>query len=239
MDRNAVSDLESIFGFKFSNQALLLTALTHSSYAKQRQFRHLDDNERLEFLGDAVLKLLVSDYLYRKYPKYSEGDLTKVRAKLVSDRNFSILARTLHLGKYILFSQGEKSSGGAEKNSNLANVFEAVLGACYLDQGWGPTQAFFDRLVDQKFVEMISDENLEDYKTQLQEFLQREKSELPQYEVYDTTGPDHQREFHVRVTLFCRNQDYAFEGKGFSKKSAEQLAAKLALLELNPSSSMG
>ncbi len=227
-------ELESKMGVVFKDKLLLRTALTHSSYAKQKANRFLvQDNERLEFLGDAVLKLLASRYLFKRYPRYLEGQLTKIRAKLVSDKNLYKLALQLDLGKYILFSFGEKNTGGAEKISNLANAFEAVLGACYLDQGIDAVQQFFETLIDKNLDDFLSEEQLGDYKTQLQEFFQRKKMPLPIYTVTHIEGPDHQKIFYIKVTIEYKGEGQDFFGTGHSKKEGEQSAAKSALEALN------
>jgi ribonuclease-3 len=222
--------LEQKMGVVFNDKLLLRTALTHSSYAKQKANRFLvQDNERLEYLGDAVLKLVSSRYLYIKYPQFLEGQLTKVRAKLVSDLNLCKLAQLIDLGDYILFSYGEKNTGGDKKVSNLANAFEALLGACYLDQGLEVVDRFFEELMNDHFDDLMKEELLVDHKTQLQEFFQRKKQALPLYTVAKIDGPDHEKTFYVHVEVVDNNQNLRFSGNGRSKKEAEQASAREAL----------
>lgn len=221
-----VAELDRLHGLSFRNMALLALALTHSSFSRRTRNKSLEDNERLEFLGDAVLKLLVSDYLYEKYPALSEGRLTKMRAHLVSDATLASLARHLDLGRYLLLSFGEENSGGAERPSNLANAFEAVLGAMYLDRGLGAVRDFFIPLMENQAEQFLSESDIHDYKTFLQELMQRHQCELPAYHVLKEAGPDHNKIFHVEVVVHIAGVSYRGEGHGSSKKIATQTAAK-------------
>ncbi len=232
MDTEKIQKCEDALNFTFKNKELLSTALTHSSFAKQKRQTNIQDNERLEFLGDAVLKLAISAYLYQKFPSYSEGQLTKIRAKLVSDKNLAIIAKKFKLGDYIKFSFGERNTGGNLKTSNLANVFEALLGASFIDQDFNASYHFFYQTMDPLYDTLVSEETLEDYKTQLQEFLQRNKLSLPMYKLLLVEGPDHQKQFIIEVQIKWGNTLLHYTGKGISKKTAEQAAAKEALSDL-------
>ena len=214
---------------RFNNQSLLLQALTHSSYVRQKNAHKqgMKDNEKLEFFGDAVLKLLVSEYLYETYPYWNEGELTKMRAHIISDNFLSQLALKLNLGELIIFSYGELRSGGDKRLSNLANAFEALLGAYYLDQGLNAVREFLITLLTDKSV-LEEAQNVVDFKTRLQEWFQRHKLPLPQYDVLKEEGPDHCKTFHVQVRLKLVDEQKTFEQTGSTKKQAQQGCAKLA-----------
>jgi ribonuclease III len=218
----------------FNNKELLKLALTHSSFARKNRNQITKDNERLEFFGDAVVKLIVSEYLYKKFPDMSEGNLTKIRSSIVSDKNLSLLAKKLNLGEYIKFSHGETTSGGKTKLSNLANAFEALLGAYYLDQGLKNSEIFFINLLDEHTNDVFTVEDIVDYKTTLQELVQQHKYGLPKYTVIKEDGPDHFKEFHIEAAIKGK-VTIKTNGKGHSKKEAEQIAAKAALSEFKKS----
>jgi len=228
-------NLETIqknLNLQFKNLELLKTALTHCSYRVDKKRPNWGDNERLEFLGDAVLKLIVSDFLFKRFPKSNEGDLTKIRAKIVSDKNLFVIAQKLNLGDYILFSQGEKQTGGSEKQSNLANAFEALLGAYYWDQGLESVQHFLHLILEEQFDSLIQMESLEDYKTKLQEMLQRQHLLLPTYTITRLIGPEHDCTFEVEAEIEWQGKTIKYLGSGRSKKNAEQAAAKGILDQL-------
>ncbi|MGE4169522.1 MAG: ribonuclease III [Candidatus Margulisiibacteriota bacterium] len=224
MDTAFLAAVEHRLGIRFKTRALLATALTHSSYARQHK-QPIEDNERLEFFGDAVVKLVVSEFLFKRFPQSNEGELTKKRAGMVSDKSLASLAEGLGLGRWMVFSHGEKQSGGSQKTSNLANGFEAVLGAYYLDSGLEAARAFFEPLLETLLTAEIS----ADPKSELQEFQQRKHKALPRYTVVKTEGPDHQKTFHVALKLSMGKDSLSFEGQGATKKEAEQAAAKQAL----------
>ncbi|NBV83573.1 ribonuclease III, partial [bacterium] len=182
--------------------------------------------------GDAVLKLIVSEFLYVQYPAASEGELTKMRAQLISDKNLAFLAEKLGLGDFLMMSQGEKNTGGTKRQSNLANAMEAVLGAYYLDQGLLAVQTFFTGLLKRFEGELLAQDYIVDYKTALQEFVQRKKRELPEYRTIREEGPEHDKVFYVLVSVTGDGGQLQFEGSGRSKKEAEQMAAKQAALAL-------
>ncbi len=216
-------------GLEFKDRSLLVTAFTHSSYARYNKKGRVQDNERLEFFGDAVLKLIVSDYLLKKFPLHSEGELTKIRAQLISDRNLAFLAEKLNIGEYLMMSFGEKNTGGDKRISNLANTMEALLGAYFLDDGLHSTQQFFTDLLTTHEFELLAQDYVVDYKTSLQEYLQRRKLALPDYRVDREEGPDHEKIFYVVVTIDLGTKRLDFDGSGRSKKDAEQMAAKNTL----------
>ncbi len=220
-------------GICFKDRQLLITAFTHSSYARYNKKGRVQDNERLEFFGDAVLKLIVSDYLLRKFPTHSEGELTKIRAQLISDRNLAFLAEKLNIGDYLMMSYGEKNTGGDKRISNLANTMEALLGAYFLDSGLEKTQLFFTNLLVQHELELLAQDYVIDYKTSLQEYLQRRKLPLPDYRIDREEGPDHEKVFHVVVSVMVGDKPVICDGSGRSKKEAEQMAAKTTLVALN------
>jgi ribonuclease III len=220
-------------GIKFKDLSLLMVAFTHSSFAKRNKGEKIEDNERLEFLGDAVIKHVVSEYLYVKFPKLNEGDLTKIRSRMISDKNLAELAQKMNLGEYIRFSYGEKVSGGKKLVSNLANTFEALIGAYYLDAGGKKTSKFILDIIE-KYSGSISekDDVYDDYKTALQEIVQEKKYGLPVYEVIREVGPDHKKVFHIEVTVDSKPKAVVAKGKGYSKKDAEQAAAEEAYKKL-------
>lgn len=240
MDRNTTSEVtvgrlaefQRIAGISFRNSGLLLTALTHSSYARYSKKGGVQDNERLEFFGDAVLKLIVSEYLLKKFPSASEGDLTKIRAQLISDKNLAFLSEKLKMGDFLMMSYGEKNTGGNKRLSNLANAMEAVLGAYYLDSGLPAVHQFFTELLIRHEKELLAQDYVVDYKTALQEHLQRRKKGLPEYRTVREEGPEHDKIFYVTVTVDGDDERRPYEGTGRSKKDAEQMAAKQASLAL-------
>jgi len=230
-----VSQLEKVLNVTFKDLSVLEMAVTHSSYAKSLKEQKGRDNERLEFLGDAVLKLIVSNYLYHHYPNESEGFMTKIRSRVVSDKILSQLADSIELGKYLRLSYGEAQTGGATKVSNLANAFEAVLGALYLDQGLQTAETVFLSIFLSLKNQLESDSFAVDYKTLLQEWSQSEKLALPCYEVIKEEGPDHDKTFYVSVSVQKGESRYYAEGNAHSKKSAEQEAAKRLVDQLGVS----
>ncbi len=222
-------ELERKLGITFLNKALLNQALTHSSYAHEVKQKGVFDNERLEFLGDAVLKIVVSEYIFNKFPGRSEGDLTKIRAVVISDETLAIVSRRLKIGSYLLLGANERRSGGRERRSNLANAFEAIIGAIYLDGGIGKAR---DLILDflRGETEKISRVGyIGDFKSALQELVQKKGWGLPNYRVIKETGPKHKKVFYIQARI----KGKAFgEGRGFSKKEAEQEAAKRAYQRL-------
>lgn len=216
--------LEKKLGYTFKNKALLLNALTHSSYANEA--RHgVTSNERLEFLGDSVLSIIVSNYLFNQFPNMPEGELTKLRASLVCEKSLCAFSRELELGKFLQLGKGEDKGGGRERDSILADAFEAVLAAIYLDGGMEIARKHVMNFVLRE-LKHTDDEVFKDYKTALQEIIQRNPEESVTYILTDEFGPDHDKQFTVEVHL---NSNIIGTGKGKSKKQAEQMAAKQAL----------
>jgi ribonuclease-3 len=212
--------LEKSLGYEFKDKKLIIEALTHKS-DKQPY-----DNERLEFLGDAVLDLVVGEYLYRKFKKSDEGKLSKIRASLVNEMGFDKLARYLNLGDYIHLSSAEENNGGREKSSLLSNAFEAVMGAIYLEAGLKTVNDIAIKLIEKNYKDISLNSLFRDYKTTLQELTQARYGVTPEYKVIASRGPDHLKEFEVAV--FIEDKEYA-RAVGKSKKIAQQEAAKEAI----------
>lgn len=231
--RNNVKDLlfkdfQDQIGFTFKNEKLLKQAFTHSSYVNEHRRMPYEDNERLEFLGDAVVELTISQYLYHKFPTMSEGELTKLRAAIVCEPSLVVFANELSFGKLVLLGKGEEMTGGRERPALLADVFEAFIGALYLDHGLDAVIKFLEKTVFPK----INDgafSHVMDFKSQLQELVQRGGNGTIEYEVMQEKGPAHNKEFVSKVSL---NGEILGIGMGRSKKEAEQLAAQQALKKL-------
>ncbi len=221
-------ELQDRLGYRFKNKKFLVQALIHRSYSNEKGARGLEDNERLEFLGDAALELAISDIMFHEFPRYTEGELSKLRALVVNEKQLSKLAEKLDLGKAILLGKGEELTGGRTKPSLLADCMEAVLAAVYLDGGFGELKKVVQKLFGGLF--MGSKSPLEvlnrDFKTRLQEYTQTEFKETPTYELEKEAGPDHDKTFYVSVLVGNRKVGF---GAGKSKKAAEQKAAEQAL----------
>ena len=224
-----INELEKAIGYQFRNITLLQNALAHSSYANERWHDSLKSNERLEFLGDSVLGMLVADYLYRNFPNRPEGELTRMRADMVCETTLAAVANRLELGKHLLLGKGEEQGGGRNRDSILADAVESVIAACYLDGGMDAAVQFI-----QKFILVnvpVTKLHNADYKTALQELVQQKKNQILVYRLVGECGPDHDKEFHVELTL---NGQVIGTGIGSSKKRAEQAAACAALELLCP-----
>ena len=217
---NNIELLEKSLGYEFKDKKLITEALTHKSFKKPY------DNERLEFLGDAVLDLIVGEYLYKKFSKSAEGNLSKIRASLVNETGFAKLANSLKLGKYILLSNAEENNGGRQKSSLLSNAFEAVIGAIYLESGLEVVNKIAINLIEKNHKEISLNSLFSDYKTLLQELTQSSYGVTPEYDVIASRGPDHQKEFEIAVLI--QGKEYA-RAIGKSKKIAQQEAAKIAI----------
>lgn len=200
-------------------------AITHSSYAKEKKARHIKYNERLEFLGDAVLSIVVSDYIFKHCPELPEGELTKLRASLVCEKSLFEFAKRIDLGKYLILSKGERNNGGAERPSILSDAFEALIAAIYIDGGYEPASKHILNFVIPAIKNSKSKRN-KDYKTTLQEIVQKNPGEKLEYVLVAESGPDHNKHFVVEVHL---NSNVIGKGGGRSKKEAEQQAAHEAL----------
>ncbi|AOZ94189.1 ribonuclease III [Paenibacillus crassostreae] len=220
--------LQQQLHIQFHNKLLLKQAFTHASYVNEHRFSQHHDNERLEFLGDAVLELTVSEYLYNLFPTRPEGELTKLRAAIVCEPSLVKFAVALNFGQYVLLGKGEELTGGRSRPALLADVFEAFIGALYLDQGLEAARSFLDRFVFPKVAEN-SKLHMSDYKTELQELTQHHNMEMLEYRIVEERGPAHEREFVSEV--FMGNECIG-RGSGRSKKEAEQQAASVALNQL-------
>lgn len=225
----ALRKLEARLGYVFEDAGLLDNALTHRSFVNENTAFLGRDNERLEFLGDAVLELTVSDMLMKKFPECYEGELSKMRASVVNERPLAGLAERFGIGEYLLLGRGEETSGGRQKGSLLANAFESVIAAMYLDGGFDRTSAFIRGLFE-PLIEEGEAAVYRDYKTAAQEVCQNRFRELPRYLVLSETGPDHDKMFTTSLVVGERT---IATGTGKSKKQAEQQAAKTALAQFH------
>jgi len=220
MKNGWLNELEERLGYKFQNIELITEALTHKSS------KHGKNNERLEFLGDAVLDLIVGEYLFKKFPDVDEGDLSKLRASLVNEKGFEKLAKSINLGSYIFLSQAEENNKGREKASILSNAFEALIGEIYLESGLKMAEKISLNLLHKAYPKIDLASVFRDHKTTLQELTQATVGETPQYILVGATGPDHLKEFEIMVKIADKEIASA---KGKSKKEAQQEAAKLAI----------
>jgi ribonuclease-3 len=220
-----VASLQKTLGYEFSDLKLLNKALTHKSYVNEK-IENLKHNERFEFLGDAVLDILVSDYLVREFSEYAEGTLSKIRAAVVNERCLASFARKIELGKYLLLGKGENSSGGRDKPSILANAFEAVAGALFKDGGLESATKIFLPLLESEIANCAASWAFRDFKSDLQEITQNRLVCTPAYKVINEFGPDHAKEFEVVVKV---KSEIMGKGLGKTKKEAEQAAAKMAM----------
>ena len=219
-----IKDLEVAIGYRFSNITLLQNALTHSSYANERWHDSLKSNERLEFLGDSILGMVVADHLYKHFPDRPEGELTRMRADMVCERALAAVAGKIGLGEHLLLGKGEEAGGGRGRDSILADAVESVIAASYLDGGMEAAKQFVDRfvLVNVPHAKLHN----RDYKTTLQELVQQKKNQTISYVLVGESGPDHDKQFVVQLLI---NAKVAGVGTGSSKKRAEQDAARAAL----------
>ncbi len=213
-------NLEEKLGYKFKDEKLLKTALTHKSVKGGA------NNERLEFLGDAVMDLVIGDYLFHKFSRLSEGDLSKLRAALVNEKSFAELAKYLNLDQLINISPAEEHNGGRLKASILSDAFEALMGAIYLESGFDAVRAASLKAFERCYPDINFDRMVKDYKTALQELTQARFAQIPKYVLVGSKGPDHKKEFEIALML---NEREISRAAGKSKKEAEQKAAKTAL----------
>ena len=220
-----IKDFQNTIGYNFQSEGLLRQALTHCSYANEKHMKKLSDNERLEFLGDAVLELVSSDFLYKNYQKLPEGELTKLRASIECEPTLALCAKELHLGEYLLLGKGEDQTGGRERKSILSDALEAVIGAIYLDGGFANAKEFVLKYI---MTDIEHKQLFYDSKTILQEVVQGEHESL-QYVMTEESGPDHNKSFTVEAHIdnVCLGV-----GSGHTKKAAEQEAAYRALLKI-------
>ena len=224
-----IKELENAIGYRFHNISLLQNALAHSSYANERWHDSLKSNERLEFLGDSILGMVVADHLYRNFPDRPEGELTRMRADMVCEKALAQVANQIGLGEHLLLGKGEEQGGGRGRDSILADAVESIIAACYLDGGMEAAKAFISRFV---LVNVpVSRLTNADYKTALQELVQQKRNQVLTYTMVGESGPDHDKRFEVELTL---NGQVVGHGIGSSKKRAEQDAARNAMEALYP-----
>ena len=224
-----IKDLEKAIGYQFGNISLLQNALTHSSYANERYHNSLMSNERLEFLGDSILGMVVAEHLYRNFPDRPEGELTRMRADMVCERALAEVANRLSLGQHLMLGHGEERFGGRNRDSILADAVESVIAATYVDGGMDAAVSFIRKFIlcDVPAQRMRN----ADYKTALQELVQQKKNQVLTYALVGESGPDHDKKFDVEVML---NGQVVGCGTGSSKKRAEQDAARAAMDKLFP-----
>ena len=228
IDINDLNEFENIINYKFNNIEILEKSLTHSSYSNEDRSYNKVNNERLEFLGDAVLSISVSRFIFDKFPEYPEGDLTKLRSQVVCEDTLSVVAANLNIGKYLLMGKGEESSGGRERKSILADAVEAIIAAIYIDGGYKKAERFVLDNLDSYIHAAVRGKLVTDYKSYLQEYYQSKNHNCKiRYVVTSEEGPDHEKMFYVNVMI---NKAVAGKGSGKSKKLAEQDAARNALI---------
>ena len=227
---SAINELEQKLHYTFRDPSLLEQALCHSSYANERRAQHARSNERLEFLGDSILGLVTAEFLYRERPDWPEGELTRSRAALVCEKSLHGIALELELGKHLRLGRGEDSGGGRNRPSILADAVEAVIAAVYLDGGMGEASALIRRCLLNNVREARPEQRNQDYKTVLQELIQRDPERVLTYALLDERGPDHAKMFKMEALVDGKPLG---QGTGRSKKEAEQAAAKAALEALS------
>jgi ribonuclease III len=224
-----LAGLQKTLGITFKDSSLLKQALVHSSYTNENPVESPDHNEKLEFLGDAVLDLFITEELYRKCPGSSEGEMTRLRAALVNGDELADIARKIQIGENLYMGKGEESSGGRDKKPNLAGALEAVIAAVYLDRGVTRTRKFILKLFREEITNVLSFNITRDYKSRLQELIQSQRQVVPVYRLVAEEGPDHDKTFTVEVRV---GKTVLGRGVGKSKKQAEATAARLALEKL-------
>lgn len=228
MKQEKILEFEEKIGYQFANPELLVTALTHSSYSNEKRLKRYDCNERLEFLGDAVLELVSSEYIYLLHPKKPEGDLSRIRASYVCEPTLALCAREIGLGDYILLGKGEDMTGGRDRDSILSDAMEATIGAVYLDGGFFRAKEYVEQFV---LKDIEKKKLFYDSKTYLQEIVQRDHEKL-EYVLLKEEGPDHDKSFYVGILLDGKQ---IAQASGRTKKKAEQAAAYQAILLLEAS----
>lgn len=225
-----IDEIEKKLKLNFKDKDLLKSAFIHRSYLNEHPEEKLSHNERLEFLGDSVLGFVVSEHIFKKYPTHAEGDLTNFRSSLVNAKSLAEAAKRLDLGSYLFLSKGEEATGGRDRQYLLANTFEALLGAIYLDSGIAPAEKLISEELLPSLTNIIDKKLYKDFKSGFQEVSQEKVNVTPVYKVLEETGPDHNRNFKVGVFL---NEEQFGIGEGKSKQIAEQEAAKAALAKFS------
>ncbi|MGE5473195.1 MAG: ribonuclease III [Ignavibacteriales bacterium] len=226
MAKTSYNELQVILNYEFKDIQILKNALTHSSYANENKNMKLSSNERLEFLGDSILSFIVSAYIFKNYPKLPEGEMTKVRASVVCEQTLKDISNLLGIGEYLQLGKGEEQTGGRKRSSILADAFEAIVGAIYIDGGLEVSKDFVLSKLEELIMDSIKGTGMIDYKTTLQEELQKKGEVKIIYETVAESGPDHDKKFKVQVKC---NEKVLGIGLGKSKKEAEQSAARDAL----------
>lgn len=226
MNSKNIKELEKVINYKFNEKKYLLMALSHSSFVNEKRIEKLECNERLEFLGDSILNSVISENLFKKYPEFSEGDMTRIRANIVCENSLLISANKINLGKYLLLGRGEEITGGRNRASILADGFEALIGAIYIDSGYEQVKKFILTVMDMIISQYIQGNAKLDYKTELQEIVQKKCDAKVTYEVIGERGPDHNKLFISQVKI---QDKIVGTGEGKTKKEAEQNAAKIAI----------
>lgn len=221
-----LSEFEKIINYEFKDKNLLKKAFSHSSYANEKRKQGIESNERLEFLGDAVLELVISEYIYKNFPKMPEGELTKFRASIVCETTLAQEAKRLNIGKLIMLGKGERVTGGETRNSILADAFEAIIGAIFLDSGIECAKDYILGIMKPVIIDLQKSFRTMDYKTYLQEIVQSTSKETVRYEIIGEIGPDHDKQF---IAQAIHDGEILGEGRGRTKKEAEQFAAYEAL----------
>lgn len=221
--------LMNTIGYKFKNIDLLKEAITHSSYANEHSYLKINDNEKLEFLGDSVMDLITTEYITELYDFFREGELSKIKSQIISEAVFSTISEDINLGDYLLLSNGEIVSGGKKKKSILGDAFEALIGAIFKDSNYETARKVALRFLKDKIEHLNEIEGVLDYKTELQEYVQSKYKIIPEYVLIETTGPDHSKTFKVSCVVNGKVMGY---GTAKSKKKAEKIAAQHALENL-------
>lgn len=225
-----LNSLQKTLGINFKDISILEKSLVHRSYLNENQGAESDSNERLEYLGDAILGFVVAEKLYKDFPDYDEGRMTRLRSILVRRETLARISRSIGLGEYLFLGKGEDTSGGRNKSANLACAFEAVIAAVYLDQGMAKTRKMIIRLLEEEWQKAIKKPAAIDYKSRLQELIQSREQRIPSYHITGTSGPDHIKTFNVEVRL---GDQVLGSGSGKSKKEAETEAAREALEKIS------
>ncbi len=229
MESDPLAEFQRRLGYHFRDPGLLRRALTHTSYLNEHPAEEEDDNQRLEFLGDAVLDFIAGDWIYRRYPDFREGRMTRLRAALVRTQTLARFARQIGLDRVLRLGHGEEAAGGRDRPANLCDAFEALAGAVYLDGGLASVRAYFEPLIAPAAAEILSAEADKDAKSLLQEWSQAQRGITPRYRIVAEHGPDHAKTFVAEVLL---GTDVVGRGHGHSKQAAEQAAARSALEEM-------
>ncbi|MCR4434411.1 MAG: ribonuclease III [Clostridiales bacterium] len=227
---SSINEYERAIGYTFKDKNNAILALTHSSYANENRHEKLTSNERLEFLGDAVLNIIISESIYKRYSGLDEGEMTKIRANIVCEASLVQCANKIELGKYLLLGKGEEMTGGRNRISILSDAFEALIGAIYLDGGMKSARKFIHSQMKQLLEDSLKGNIFMDYKSQLQEYVQKDGEKKITYEIIEQKGPDHNKVFVSQVKIVDKVMG---QGEGKSKKEAEQNAAKSAIGKFN------